>query len=89
MASSVLRPRQRDALTQWLRSGVTPRLGARATHVGREAHIGAPAADLARMALNWVPATAMAHQFVVTHAALMKNPALRTPPGGGVVAVDG
>lgn len=85
MATSVLRPRQRDA------------------------HIGAPAADLAHISaggasfwpllgghssgttrfLNWVPATAMAHQFVVTHAALMKNPALRTPPGGGVVAVDG
>jgi hypothetical protein len=77
MATSVLRPRQRDALTQWLRSGVTPRLGARATHVGRDAHIGAPAADLARMALNWVPAAAMAHQFVVTHAAWRRRCGLR------------
>jgi hypothetical protein len=41
MQTPVLRPRERDALVQSLRSGVTPLLGARHIQVGRDAEIAA------------------------------------------------
>ena len=41
MQISVLRPRERDALIQSLRAGVTPLLGARHIQVGRDAEIAA------------------------------------------------
>lgn len=50
MATTALRPRERDALIQSLRSGVTPRTGARHIQVGRDAEIAALDADLARVA---------------------------------------
>lgn len=50
MATTALRPRERDALIQSLRSGVTPRTGARHIQVGRDAEIGALDTDLARIA---------------------------------------
>lgn len=46
MPSSPLRPRERDALIQSLRAGVTPRLGARHIQVGRDAEIAAVDKDL-------------------------------------------
>jgi P-loop Domain of unknown function (DUF2791) len=45
-----LRPRERDALIQSLRSGVTPRTGARHIQVGRDAEIAALDKDLDRIA---------------------------------------
>lgn len=45
-----LRPRDRDALIQSLRSGVTPRTGARHIQVGRNAEIAALDKDLDRIA---------------------------------------
>ena len=50
MLSPVLRPRERDALIQSLRAGVTPRLGARYIQVGRDAEIAALDKDLNRIA---------------------------------------
>lgn len=41
MSTSILRPRERDALIQSLRAGVTPLLGARHIQVGRDAEISA------------------------------------------------
>jgi len=41
MATTALRPRERDALIQSLRSGVMPRLGAWSVQVGHDAEIGA------------------------------------------------
>jgi type II secretory pathway predicted ATPase ExeA len=49
MSSDVLRPRERDALLQALRAGVTPRLGAKYIQVGRSAEIAALEKDLARV----------------------------------------
>lgn len=46
MLSPELRPRERDALIQSLRAGVTPRLGARHIQVGRDAEIMALDKDL-------------------------------------------
>ncbi len=48
--SPALRPRERDALIQSLRAGVTPRLGARHIQVGRDAEIAALDKDLNRIA---------------------------------------
>lgn len=45
-----LRPRERDALIQSLRAGVTPRVGARHIQVGRDAEIAALDRDLDRIA---------------------------------------
>ena len=50
MLSPALRPRERDALIQSLRAGVTPRLGARHIQVGRDAEIAALDKDLNRIA---------------------------------------
>ena len=50
MFSSALRPRERDALIQSLRAGVTPRLGTRHIQVGRDAEIAALDKDLNRIA---------------------------------------
>ena len=50
MFSSALRPRERDALIQSLRAGVTPRLGTRHIQVGRDAEITALDKDLNRIA---------------------------------------
>lgn len=47
---TTLRPRDRDALIQSLRSGVTPRAGARHIQVGRDGEIAALDKDLDRMA---------------------------------------
>ena len=50
MSSTNLRPRERDALIQSLRAGVTPRLGARHIQVGRDAELVALDKDLASIA---------------------------------------
>lgn len=50
MSSHNLRPRERDALIQSLRAGVTPRLGARYIQVGRDAEIAALSQDVDRIA---------------------------------------
>ena len=50
MTTPPLRPRERDALIQSLRAGVTPRLGARHIQVGRDAEIAELDRDLARIA---------------------------------------
>lgn len=50
MPPAILRPRERDALVQSLRAGVTPRLGARYIQVGRDAEINALDQDMARIA---------------------------------------
>jgi hypothetical protein len=50
MPSPALRPRERNALIQSLRAGVTPRLGARHIQVGRDAEIAALDKDLERIA---------------------------------------
>ena len=50
MTTPTLRPRERDALIQSLRSGVTPRTGARHIQVGRDAEIAALDKDLDRIA---------------------------------------
>lgn len=50
MSSQILRPRERDALIQSLRAGVTPRLGARHIQVGRDAEIAALTQDIERIA---------------------------------------
>jgi hypothetical protein len=50
MQISTLRPRERDALIQSLRAGVTPLLGARHIQVGRDAEIGALEKNLDRIA---------------------------------------
>jgi len=50
MTTSTLRPRERDALIQSLRAGVTPRLGARHIQVGRDGEIAALDQDLERIA---------------------------------------
>ena len=50
MTLPTLRPRERDALIQSLRSGVTPRTGARHIQVGRDAEIAALDKDLDRIA---------------------------------------
>jgi hypothetical protein len=50
MPSQALRPRERDALIQSLRAGVTPRLGARHIQVGRDAEIAALDKDISRIA---------------------------------------
>lgn len=50
MTLPTLRPRERDALIQSLRSGVTPRTGARHIQVGRDAEIADLDKDLDRIA---------------------------------------
>ncbi len=50
MTIPVLRPRERDALIQSLRAGVTPQLGAKHIQVGRDAEIAALDKDLDRIA---------------------------------------
>ena len=50
MSSHNLRPKERDALIQSLRAGVTPRLGARHIQVGRDAEIAALGQDIDRIA---------------------------------------
>lgn len=50
MHSPTLRPRERDALIQALRAGVTPLLGARHIQVGRDAELVAVDKDLDRIA---------------------------------------
>ena len=50
MQISTLRPRERDALIQSLRAGVTPLLGARHIQVGRDAEIAALEKNLDRIA---------------------------------------
>ncbi len=50
MTTASLRPRDRDALIQSLRSGVTPRVGARHIQVGRTGEIAALDKDLERIA---------------------------------------
>ncbi|MBS4097969.1 MAG: DUF2791 family P-loop domain-containing protein [Sulfuricella sp.] len=50
MNSSALRPRDRDALIQSLRAGVTPRMGTKHIQVGRDAEIAALDKDLDRIA---------------------------------------
>lgn len=50
MLSPTIRPRERDALVQALRAGVTPRLGARHIQVGRDAEMIALDKDLDRIA---------------------------------------
>jgi hypothetical protein len=50
MQIPTLRPRERDALIQSLRAGVTPLLGARHIQVGRDAEIGALEKNLDRIA---------------------------------------
>ncbi|MDD2744545.1 MAG: ATP-binding protein [Rhodocyclaceae bacterium] len=50
MTNPALRPRERNALIQSLRAGVTPRLGARHIQVGRDAEIAALDKDLERIA---------------------------------------
>ncbi|MGK2952064.1 MAG: BREX system ATP-binding domain-containing protein [Thiobacillus sp.] len=50
MTLPILRPRDRDALIHSLRSGVTPRTGARHIQVGRDAEIAALDKDLDRIA---------------------------------------
>lgn len=50
MSTSTLRPRERDALIQSLRAGVTPRLGTKHIQVGRDAEIAALDKDLDRIA---------------------------------------
>lgn len=50
MNSTVLRPRDRDALIQSLRAGVTPRMGTKHIQVGRDAEIAALDKDLDRIA---------------------------------------
>lgn len=50
MTTPTLRPRERDALIQSLRAGVTPRLGARHIQVGRDAEIAALDRDIERIA---------------------------------------
>jgi hypothetical protein len=50
MPTPNLRPRERDALIQSLRAGVTPRLGARHIQVGRDAEIAALNQDIERIA---------------------------------------
>ncbi len=50
MTPTALRPRERDALIQSLRAGVTPRVGARHIQVGRDAEITALDRDLDRIA---------------------------------------
>ena len=50
MLSPALRPRERDALIQSLRAGVTPLLGARHIQVGRDAEIVALGKNLDRIA---------------------------------------
>lgn len=50
MSTSALRPRERDALIQSLRAGVTPRLGTKHIQVGRDAEIAALDKDLDRIA---------------------------------------
>lgn len=50
MLSTALRPRERDALIQSLRAGVTPLLGARYIQVGRDAEIAALDHNLDRIA---------------------------------------
>lgn len=50
MSDHPLRPRERDALIQSLRAGVTPRLGARYIQVGRDAEMAALGQDIDRIA---------------------------------------
>lgn len=50
MSTSALRPRERNALIQSLRAGVTPRLGTKHIQVGRDAEIAAFDKDLDRIA---------------------------------------
>jgi len=50
MSNLPLRPRERSALIQSLRAGVTPRLGARHIQVGRDAEIAALGQDIGRIA---------------------------------------
>lgn len=50
MTTPALRPRERDALIQSLRAGVTPLLGAKHIQVGRDAEIAAIDKDLDRIA---------------------------------------
>jgi hypothetical protein len=50
MNSPTLRPRERDALIQSLRAGVTPLLGVRHIQVGRDAEIAALEHNLDRIA---------------------------------------
>ena len=50
MLNPALRPRERDALIQSLRAGVTPLLGARHIQVGRDAEIAALETNLDRIA---------------------------------------
>lgn len=50
MTTPALRPRERDALIQSLRAGVTPRLGTKHIQVGRDAEIAALDKDLDRIA---------------------------------------
>ena len=50
MNPSVLRPRERDALIQSLRAGVTPLLGAKHIQVGRDAEVAAMETSLDRIA---------------------------------------
>lgn len=50
MPGHTFRPRERDALIQSLRAGVTPRLGARHIQVGRDAEITALGQDIDRIA---------------------------------------
>ena len=50
MLNPALRPRERDALIQSLRAGVTPLLGARYIQIGRSAEIAALETNLDRIA---------------------------------------
>lgn len=50
MSTPVLRPRERDALIQSLRAGVTPLLGAKHIQVGRDAEVAAMETSLDRIA---------------------------------------
>jgi hypothetical protein len=50
MSTPILRPRERDALIQSLRAGVTPLLGAKHIQVGRDAEMAAMETSLDRMA---------------------------------------
>ncbi|MEU8205814.1 ATP-binding protein [Streptosporangium sp. NPDC049046] len=50
MSSTVIRPRERDALLQSLRAGVVPRAGQRHVQVGREPEVTALVSDIDRIA---------------------------------------
>ena len=64
MFSSALRPRERDALIQSLRAGVTPRLGTRHIQVGRDAEITALDKDLNRIAEVRASLPALRHRVM-------------------------